>query len=260
MLLLSALPVYADEFQAQMLIPRMPMTENEIFGVVKEITYEEAVRYFSNNAHTIPNYTNFGYHNNNSQHMLKVANPVGGVSNILWVGMSSYLDDVESGIRYDFGEAYFTLFDKDGKGAMAVGEQIGLGTEADYKYKYYEIQLKKAACVSVFLDGEGILFDQSPVIEDGRTLVPLRQIFEKLGAKVDWDGATSTVTATKDNTVVKLTVGNTVASKNGETITIDVPAKIINGRTFVPVRFIADCFGVKTDWNATLKQVILTSN
>ena len=124
--------------------------------------------------------------------------------------------------------------------------------------KYYIIKLKKGDIITVMYNGEKINFDQIPVIENGRTLVPLRAIFEKIGATVDWNGDTQTVTATKDDTSVSLTINNTVAIKNGEEITLDVPAKIIGGRTLVPVRFVSDCFGVAVEWDGTMQRVTLT--
>ena len=124
--------------------------------------------------------------------------------------------------------------------------------------KVYKVQFKPTV-ISVLYDGKRIGFDQLPVIENGRTLVPLRAIFEKIGASVEWDGTTQTVTATKDDTTVSLTLNSTTAKKNGQDITLDVPAKIINGRTLVPVRFVSDCFGVGVDWNADIQSVILTS-
>lgn len=125
--------------------------------------------------------------------------------------------------------------------------------------KVYKVQFKPTV-ISVLYDGKRIGFDQLPVIENGRTLVPLRAIFEKIGAAVEWDGETQTVTATKDDVTVSLTINNTTATKNGQAITLDVPAKIVNGRTLVPVRFVSDCFGVGVDWNGDIQTVILTSN
>ena len=104
-----------------------------------------------------------------------------------------------------------------------------------------------------------MLFDQLPIIENGRTLVPLRAIFEKIGADVEWNGDTQTVTATKGDISISLTINNTTAYKNGQLITLDVPAKIVSGRTLVPVRFVSDCFGVGVDWNGDIQSVILTS-
>lgn len=126
-----------------------------------------------------------------------------------------------------------------------------------YNEKYYKAMLKKPAIVTVFLDGRKIYFDQTPVIENGRTLVPVRAIFEAIGATIVWDGETKTVTATKDDIKISLTVNKKTATKNGEEITLEVPAKIISGRTLVPVRFVADCFGVKVDWDSVMKKVLL---
>jgi len=127
-----------------------------------------------------------------------------------------------------------------------------------YNKKMYVVKLRRGVIPTVFYNGKKIKFDQIPVIEGGRTLVPLRAIFETFGAEVDWDGITKTVTAVKDNTEVKLTIDSTTAYKNGQAITLDVPAKIVNGRTLVPVRFVSDCFAVSVDWDDTMRRVILT--
>ena len=87
----------------------------------------------------------------------------------------------------------------------------------------------------------------------------LPAIFEKIGASVDWNPQTSTVTATKGDVSVSLTVNSTEATKNGEKVELDVPAKIVDGRTLVPVRFISDCFNVDVVWDEVMKKVILTS-
>ena len=129
----------------------------------------------------------------------------------------------------------------------------------EYSNKFYKASLKKAAAVTVFYNGNKIAFDQVPQIVDGRTLVPLRAIFETLGAGVNWDPATSTVTAAKDGVSVSLTVNSTKATKNGESVELDVPAQIVNGRTLVPVRFVSDCFDVNVEWDETMKKVSLTS-
>ena len=113
--------------------------------------------------------------------------------------------------------------------------------------------------ITVLFDGELIDFDQTPIIENGRTLVPMRAIFEAFGAKVDWDGDTKTVTAYKDDSVITLSIDDVNAYKNNELITLDVPARLINDRTMVPVRFIAESLDINTDWNGDLRQVILTT-
>lgn len=174
-------------------------------------------------------------------------------------------EDVESQRRYATqftnyvtNEGYFfdnTQIDNFFDSGFAVMETRNDAGEATQ----YLIKLTKPAIITVYLDGEKIDFDQIPVAEEGRTLVPLRAIFEAIGASVTWDGETNTVTAVKDATEVKLTLDSTTAYKNGEAITLDVPAKAINGRTLVPVRFIADCFDVNTEWVQKDWKVVLTS-
>jgi len=111
--------------------------------------------------------------------------------------------------------------------------------------------------ITVTLNGEQLHFDVPPVLENGRVLVPLRVIFESLGATVDWDGATSTVTATQGSNTVKLTIGKSTAYKNGATVELDVPAKVVKGRTLVPVRFISEAMGANVRWDAEKNDVII---
>ena len=94
------------------------------------------------------------------------------------------------------------------------------------------------AVPKVILDGNQLSFDVSPTIENGRTLVPLRAIFEALGADVNWDGVTQTVTATNGNAWIELQIGATTVYKNGSPVSLDVPAKIINNRTLVPLLYV----------------------
>lgn len=112
--------------------------------------------------------------------------------------------------------------------------------------------------IPVILNGVKLDCDQPPVIVDGRTLVPLRAIFEGLGASVDWDGTTRTVTSTLDGTTVVMTVDSVVMVKNGEAVTLDVPAKIVNGRTMVPVRAVGEAFGADVRWDGATRTVYVT--
>jgi len=114
-----------------------------------------------------------------------------------------------------------------------------------------------AELVTVTFNDKKLDFDVSPILENGRALVPLRVIFEALGAKVDWDGATNTVTATKDNDTVKLTVGKKTAYKNGAAIELDVPAKVVKGKTLVPIRFVSEAMGTIVNYQHDTKTVII---
>lgn len=94
-------------------------------------------------------------------------------------------------------------------------------------------------------------------ILDGRTLVPLRAIFEALGASVDWEGTTQTVTSVKGKKTVILTVGVPSISVNGEAKPLDVPAQIVNGRTLVPARAVAEAFGCEVVWVPETRTVVI---
>ena len=91
--------------------------------------------------------------------------------------------------------------------------------------------------------------------------MPLRAICEALGATVEWDGATKTVTATRGEDTIKLTIGDTKLYKNGQPVyELDVPAQIMgSGFTMVPVRAISESFGCQVDWVAALRAVVITS-
>lgn len=105
-----------------------------------------------------------------------------------------------------------------------------------------------AGAIDLYVDMEKIQTDTEPAISDGRTLVPLRAIFEALGAQVEWDEETKTATGVKDDLTVIIQIDNKTAYINGETCELDVPAKIINGRTMVPARFIAEALDCRVTW------------
>ncbi len=116
-----------------------------------------------------------------------------------------------------------------------------------------------ATDISVKIDGAAQNYDVMPVIENGRTLVPMRAIFEALGANVEWDNTSKTVTGTKGETKVSLQIGNTSAKVNQTEVTLDVPGKIISDRTMVPVRFISESLGCNVGWDDTSKTVIINT-
>ena len=102
--------------------------------------------------------------------------------------------------------------------------------------------------ITVFVDGNKLSFDVPPTSENGRTLVPMRAIFEALDAKVEWIGEENKVVATKNDTVVELVIGSNIMVKNGEEIVLDVPAKATDGRTLVPVRAISEALDANVEW------------
>lgn len=116
-----------------------------------------------------------------------------------------------------------------------------------------------AADIRVAIDEEYIDFDVPPQMINSRTMVPLRAIFEALGAEVFWDGDTRTVTATKDEVIVVATIGNTTMYVDDEVKTMDIAPMIIENRTLVPVRFVAEAFGCEVEWDGDNRIVNITS-
>ncbi|MBQ8391122.1 MAG: hypothetical protein IJX50_01080 [Clostridia bacterium] len=114
--------------------------------------------------------------------------------------------------------------------------------------------------ISVTIDGIAQNYDVMPVIENGRTLVPMRGIFEALGAIVAWDEKTSTVIGVKEDIAVVLQAGNSNAKVNGKNVALDVPAKIIDGRTMVPARFVAETLGCGVNWDESTQTVVITTS
>lgn len=113
----------------------------------------------------------------------------------------------------------------------------------------------RAATVKVVVDGYPLSLDVSPVVERGRVLVPLRPIFEALGAQVSWDKKTKTVAAIRGARSVRLTVGQAVAYRNGVAVSLDVPAGIKKGRVLVPLRFVSEALGAEVNWNPVTSTV-----
>lgn len=123
----------------------------------------------------------------------------------------------------------------------------------------YSPDAQAAAPITVFLNGITVSFDVPPVVENGRTLVPFRAIGEALGVQVHWDNANRRVIAEKGSSLIELTVGNRMATVNGQAVTLDVPAAIRQGRTLVPLRFFSQAFGANVHWNNDSRTVTIST-
>ena len=117
------------------------------------------------------------------------------------------------------------------------------------------VSVSGAFAVDLYVDGSALQTDAPPVIASGRTLVPLRAIFEALDAQVQWDPATQTANAQKGSQSVQVTVGQTTAYVNGQAHTLDVPAQLVQNRTLVPARFVSEAFDARVLWDATARAV-----
>jgi multiple sugar transport system substrate-binding protein len=105
------------------------------------------------------------------------------------------------------------------------------------------------------VNGKSTTLEQGALITNGRTMVPLRFISEAMGATVAWDAATRTANLTLADNKIALSISKTVAKVNGYDVMLDAPAAIVNAKTLVPIRFIAESMGATTAWNATLRKV-----
>jgi len=117
--------------------------------------------------------------------------------------------------------------------------------------------------ITVLLDGKAIDFDVAPIIENDRTLVPLRAIFEALGAQVVWDGETRTVISVKNDRSCVLQIGNAnmfvSSGLSTETKTLDVPAQIKDDRTLIPLRAVSEAYNCTVDWDGATRTVTIAS-
>ena len=113
--------------------------------------------------------------------------------------------------------------------------------------------------VKVYLDGTELTFDTPPQIVDGRTMVPMRVIFEAIGAQINWDENSKSVTAITDTNIIALIVGNKTAYVNGNENILDAAPFISNSRTYVPLRFIGESTGATVEWDGDARTVIITS-
>ena len=168
----------------------------------------------------------------------------------------------------------------------ATDDYIYIDQDVEYVFRIPMYQFDDLTYVQ--LNDKILGFDQPPVMEDDRTLVPMRFLFEQMGAEVTWDEETQAATATintsalgagasatgratlsnsdisfpnlaKTEKSVTFSVDNTTATVNGAIATMDVPARLINDQTFVPLRFLSENLGYTVDWDEATNTAIITT-
>lgn len=118
--------------------------------------------------------------------------------------------------------------------------------------------------ISVIINGSKTDFDVPPQIIEDRTLVPMRKIFETLGAKVNWIGESNTIIAAKDENVIVMNIGSktfsvtNVITAETKNIGLDVPPQVINDRTLVPIRAVSEALDKNVDWDNNTKTVTIS--
>ena len=115
--------------------------------------------------------------------------------------------------------------------------------------------------ITVLVNGEDVEFTYParPFIQDGRTLVPARAVFEKMGAEVLWEEDTQKVVVGKGNTLIEVQIDNPIMMVNGQEILLDVPPMIKKDRTYIPLRAIAEGLNATVSWDEGLKVVSITN-
>jgi N-acetylmuramoyl-L-alanine amidase len=111
--------------------------------------------------------------------------------------------------------------------------------------------------IEIYINDEKIESDVPPVIVNDRTLAPVRVISENLGAEVYWDNDNRLVQIMTPSKTIILKIDDRKALVDGDEVLLDVPAKIVNNRTMVPLRFLGETLGAKVSWNNDLRRVII---
>jgi len=124
---------------------------------------------------------------------------------------------------------------------------------------YYCISKSEMSDKIKIIYKDGILaFETAPTMEADRTLVPMRFLFEQMGANVDWEGETQTATVEKGNDKIAFSINNTAAKVNNTIKTMDVPARLINSKTMIPLRFLSEELGYNVEWDQNTKTVTIS--
>jgi len=115
-----------------------------------------------------------------------------------------------------------------------------------------------AGNITVYVNDIRLQFDQPPILENGRTLVPMRAIFEELNCTVEWYESTQMIIAvTEFGVYITLEIGSNIMTVKHDVIYLDVPPKLVNGRTLVPVRAISEALGADVSWHEPSSSVFI---
>ncbi len=113
--------------------------------------------------------------------------------------------------------------------------------------QFEDIELPES--IRVKLNDEFLSFAAAPVVESGRTLVPIRFLFERMGATVEWNDDERSATVSMGDIRLKVTIDDTTAIVNGAEEELDVPARLINNKTMIPLRFISERLGADVTYD-----------
>lgn len=114
--------------------------------------------------------------------------------------------------------------------------------------------------IEVYVDQHAVEFSIDPYLHNGTTLVQLRPLFEALGIELEWIGETKTVIGTKGKDEFQLNIGESTAIVNGQTVSLALPARLTDGHTLVPLRFVSEATGSEVGWHGASRTIQVYSN
>ncbi|KAE8558432.1 MULTISPECIES: stalk domain-containing protein [Paenibacillus] len=145
---------------------------------------------------------------------------------------------------------------------MTINKKVGLALLAVSLLQATPSYAKSAPLTpvtTVFVDDRPLELTAQPLLLDGTTLVPMRQLFEAQGAVLSWNGASKTVTATKNDTTLTYRIGEVAATLNDKTLSLNVPGQIVEGNTMIPLRFVSEALGSTVKWDALTRTIRIAS-
>ncbi|KAF6587312.1 MULTISPECIES: stalk domain-containing protein [Paenibacillus] len=113
--------------------------------------------------------------------------------------------------------------------------------------------------IKVIINGVTQQYTQSPIVSQNTTLVPLRGVFESLGAQVEWDSKAKKVIASKNDDTLTLNIGSKLAYKNSNPVQLDAATQIQKGQVLVPLRFVSQSLGAKVNWDQATRTVTISN-
>ncbi|MBY7735589.1 stalk domain-containing protein [Paenibacillus polymyxa] len=145
---------------------------------------------------------------------------------------------------------------------MTINKKVGLALLAVSLLQATPSYAKSAPLTpvtTVYVDDRPLELTAQPLLLDGTTLVPMRQLFEAQGAVLSWNGASKTVTATKNDTTLTYRIGEVAATLNDKTLSLNVPGQIVKGNTMIPLRFVSEAHGSTVKWDALTRTIRIAS-
>lgn len=111
--------------------------------------------------------------------------------------------------------------------------------------------------IEVVINGERFALSSGNIVENGVTLVPMRSFFESIGVEVAWDEETFTAVGIKDDVEVRIGIGSNLSIVNGREVPMACPARIVDGVTYIPLRFVSEAFGYGVEWDPETREVVI---